>query len=153
MNTTQDTLSSFSGDLLIFVYFRRELLNRASSANTTCSKGFGLTEFLVPPTKWISILAHGGHQDPTAFTPLPHPGERLTATTQFPAWKADLDIFTTQRKDVNDFKNLLRRALDLESLLAIETDGGEFRHFLGANVTHNIYNVWYIIACRLSQKF
>ncbi len=120
--TTSSPLPVFSGDKLDYSNFRREVLNRASTASTTCTEGQGLLGFLLPADEWIATLTRAGLPAPAAFIPLAHPGDRPGAAAHFPAWKLDLDQYLEQRQDINKFKMLLRAALDDVSLVAMDTD-------------------------------
>jgi hypothetical protein len=124
MSTNISPLITFSGEKLDYADFRRQLLIRSTTASTTCAEGYGLMGFLLPTQEWIKALSLANHPEPGPFAPLTHPGERPTAGTQFPAWKADLDSYQAQRQDVNKFIILIRAALDDVSLLAIDEVGG-----------------------------
>jgi hypothetical protein len=113
-------LISFSGDKLDYSDFRREFLNRASTASNT--DAHGLLGFVLTPPEWIATLIRAGDANPGPFIPLVHPGERPNAGAQFPAWKADLDAFLKQTQDINAFKLQTRAALDQDSLISLDTD-------------------------------
>jgi hypothetical protein len=124
MTSNLTSLPTFSGDNLDYSKFRREILARATTSSTCCSEGYGLLGFLVPQAEWIRTLTAANRPSSRlgVFVPLVHPGDKPTAGIQFPSWKADLDLYLEQNKDVNKFKIMFRGSLDEESLAAIDSE-------------------------------